>query len=43
MAIPGVGPVVAAGWLVATRAGAAAGGATEWRVRRIDANRVQQR
>jgi hypothetical protein len=28
MAIPGVGPVVAAGWLVATLAGAAAGGAT---------------
>ncbi len=27
MAIPGVGPVVAAGWLVATLAGAAAGGA----------------
>jgi hypothetical protein len=27
-AIPGVGPVVAAGWLVATLAGAAAGGAT---------------
>jgi hypothetical protein len=26
MAIPGVGPVVAAGWLVATLAGAAAGG-----------------
>ena len=26
MAIPGVGPVVAAGWLVATAAGAAAGG-----------------
>src|SRR6476660_10436516 len=28
MAIPGVGPVVAAGWLVATLAGAAAGGLT---------------
>ena len=28
MAIPGVGPLVAAGWLVATLAGAAAGGAT---------------
>jgi hypothetical protein len=28
MAIPGVGPVVAAGWLVSTLAGAAAGGAT---------------
>ena len=28
MAIPGVGPVVAAGWLVATLAGAAAGAAT---------------
>ena len=28
MAIPGVGPVVAAGWVVATLAGAAAGGAT---------------
>ena len=28
MAIPGVGPIVAAGWLVATLAGAAAGGAT---------------
>jgi hypothetical protein len=28
MAIPGVGPVVAAGWLVATAAGAAAGGVT---------------
>jgi hypothetical protein len=28
MAIPGVGPVVAAGWLVATAAGALAGGAT---------------
>src|SRR6476619_5785040 len=28
MAIPGVGPVVAAGWFVATLAGAAAGGAT---------------
>ena len=28
MAIPGVGPVVAAGWLVATLTGAAAGGAT---------------
>ena len=28
MAIPGVGPVVAAGWLAATLAGAAAGGAT---------------
>jgi hypothetical protein len=28
MAIPGVGPVVAAGWLVATLAGAAVGGAT---------------
>jgi hypothetical protein len=28
MAIPGVGPVVAAGWLVTTLAGAAAGGAT---------------
>ena len=28
MAIPGVGPVVAAGWLVATLAGAAAGGVT---------------
>jgi len=28
MAIPGVGPVVAAGWLVAALAGAAAGGAT---------------
>src|SRR5271157_2467986 len=28
LAIPGVGPVVAAGWLVATAAGAAAGGAT---------------
>src|SRR6476469_4263707 len=28
IAIPGVGPVVAAGWLVATLAGAAAGGAT---------------
>src|SRR6188474_1954979 len=28
MAIPGVGPVVAAGWLVATAAGAAAGGLT---------------
>lgn len=27
LAIPGVGPVVAAGWLVATAAGAAAGGA----------------
>lgn len=27
MAIPGIGPVVAAGWLVATAAGAAAGGA----------------
>jgi hypothetical protein len=27
MAIPGVGPVVAAGWLVSTLAGAAAGGA----------------
>src|SRR6185369_6616916 len=26
MAIPGVGPVVAAGWLVSTLAGAAAGG-----------------
>ena len=28
LAIPGVGPVVAAGWLVATAAGAAAGGIT---------------
>lgn len=28
LAIPGVGPVVAAGWLVATAAGVAAGGAT---------------
>ena len=28
MAIPGVGPVVAAGWLAATAAGAAAGGVT---------------
>jgi hypothetical protein len=28
MAIPGIGPVVAAGWLAATLAGAAAGGAT---------------
>jgi hypothetical protein len=28
LAIPGVGPVVAAGWLVATLAGAAAGGVT---------------
>ena len=28
MAIPGVGPVVAAGWLVSTLAGAAAGAAT---------------
>lgn len=28
LAIPGVGPIVAAGWLVATVAGAAAGGAT---------------
>jgi hypothetical protein len=28
LAIPGVGPVVAAGWLVATTAGAAAGGLT---------------
>jgi len=28
MAIPGVGPVVAAGWLVSTLAGAVAGGAT---------------
>jgi len=28
MAIPGVGPIVAAGWLTATLAGAAAGGAT---------------
>jgi hypothetical protein len=28
LAIPGVGPVVAAGWLVSTAAGAAAGGAT---------------
>jgi len=28
LAIPGVGPVVAAGWLTATLAGAAAGGAT---------------
>ena len=28
LAIPGVGPVVAAGWLVATAAGAAAGGVT---------------
>src|SRR6476661_5552390 len=28
MAIPGVGPIVAAGWLVSTLAGAAAGGAT---------------
>jgi hypothetical protein len=28
MAIPGVGPVVAAGWLVSTLAGVAAGGAT---------------
>jgi hypothetical protein len=28
MAIPGVGPVVAAGWLVSTLAGAAAGGVT---------------
>ena len=28
MAIPGVGPVVAAGWLVSTLAGAAVGGAT---------------
>ncbi len=28
MAIPGVGPIVAAGWLVTTLAGAAAGGAT---------------
>ena len=28
MAIPGIGPVVAAGWLVTTLAGAAAGGAT---------------
>lgn len=28
LAIPGVGPVVAAGWLVATAAGAVAGGAT---------------
>lgn len=28
MAIPGIGPVVAAGWLAATAAGAAAGGAT---------------
>jgi hypothetical protein len=28
LAIPGIGPVVAAGWLVATAAGAAAGGAT---------------
>lgn len=28
LAIPGVGPIVAAGWLVATLAGAAAGGAT---------------
>ena len=26
MAIPGIGPVVAAGWLAATAAGAAAGG-----------------
>ena len=28
MAIPGVGPVVAAGWLVSTLTGAVAGGAT---------------
>ena len=28
LAIPGIGPVVAAGWLVATAAGAAAGGVT---------------
>jgi hypothetical protein len=28
MAIPGIGPVVAAGWLVSTFAGAAAGGLT---------------
>ena len=28
MAVPGVGPVVAAGWLVSTLAGAVAGGAT---------------
>jgi hypothetical protein len=28
LAIPGIGPVVAAGWLVSTAAGAAAGGAT---------------
>src|SRR4030095_5889382 len=28
MAIPGIGPVVAAGWLVATLTGVAAGGAT---------------
>ena len=28
LAIPGVGPVVAAGWLIATAAGAVAGGAT---------------
>lgn len=28
LAIPGIGPVVAAGWLAATAAGAAAGGAT---------------
>ena len=28
MAIPGVGPIVAAGWLVATLTGAAAGAAT---------------
>ena len=44
MAIPGVGPVVAAGWLVATLTGAAAGGATGGNHRRvIAASRYQQR
>jgi hypothetical protein len=40
LAIPGVGPVVAAGWLVATLTGAAAGGATGGLRRAVSAKRT---
>ena len=43
MAIPGVGPVVAAGWLVSTLAGAAAGGCHRRCIRRSHAGWHQQR
>ena len=43
MAIPGVGPIVAAGWLVATLTGAAAGGSDRRRRRRTDAGRRVER